>query len=56
MGEYWKPTTKKDLIIWIKSRYFNIGQCVAGLERKPIKQLRAIYYELIRRIKEPVQL
>ena len=53
MGEYYVPPNKRELIIWIKQRYFAIGQTVSGLERLPKKQLYSIYYELIRRIKKP---
>ena len=52
-GQYYIPPTKRELLIFIKQRYFNMGQCVAGLDTKPKKQLYAIYYELIRRIKKP---
>jgi len=55
MGNYWIPPTKKALLIWIKQRYFGMGQTVAGLERLPKKNLYAIYYQLIKNIKEPVQ-
>jgi hypothetical protein len=55
MAEYYVPPNKRELIIWIKQRYFAIGQCVAGLERLPKKNLYAIYYQLIKNIKEPVQ-
>lgn len=52
-NDYWIPPTKRELLIFIKQRYFNMGQCVVGLDTKPKKQLYAIYYELIRRIKKP---
>ena len=55
-GSYYVPSNKRELIIWIQQRYWNAGQTAAGLERYPKKRLLAIYYELIRRIKEPVQL
>ena len=54
-NDYWIPPTKRELVIWIQRQYWNAGQCTSGLDRKPTKQLWAIYYELIRRIKEPVQ-
>ena len=50
MGEYYVPPNKKELIIWIKQRYFAIGQCVAGLERLPKKQLFAIFFQMRKRI------
>lgn len=50
MGEYYFPSTKKDLLIWIKQRYFSQGQCVAGLERLPKKQLFAIFFQMRKRI------
>ena len=52
MSEYYIPKSKKELIIWIKQRYFSQGQCVAGLDRLPVKRLYAIYYKLIEQVKE----
>ena len=46
MPEFYVPRTKQELVKWIKDRYIAIGQCVSGLERKPIKQLYAIFYSL----------
>ena len=46
MADFYVPSTKKDLITWIKSRYSDIGQCIAGLEGKPTKRLYAIFYSL----------
>ena len=51
--DYYVPPTKRELVIWIQKQYWNAGQTVAGLERYPKKRLMAIYFELIRRIKEP---
>ena len=46
-GQYYIPPTKRELLIFIKQRYFNMGQCVAGLERLSKKQLLAIFYRLL---------
>ena len=46
MGDFYVPRSKRELVEWIKQRYMAIGQCVSGLERKPTKQLYAIFYSL----------
>ena len=51
-GDYYIPHTKKELLIWIRQRYFSQGQCVAGLERLTVKQLYAIFYRLLEQVKE----
>lgn len=52
MPPYYMPKTKKEMIQWIKQRYFVRGQTTNGLDKKPIKQLQAIYFELINKVKE----
>ena len=52
MAEYYVPSTKAELLKWIRTRYFGMGQCVQGLERLQKKQLYAIFYKLIEQIKE----
>jgi hypothetical protein len=46
MGEYYVPPNKRELLEFIRKRYFAIGQTVAGLERLPKKQLYAIFYRM----------
>ena len=48
MPDFYVPKTKRELVDWIKRGYLDRGQCVAGLERKPVKQLYAIFYQLRR--------
>ena len=49
MAEFYLPPNKKELIIWIKQRYF-ASQCVAGLERLSKKQLFAIFFKMRKEI------
>ena len=51
--DYYVPRTKRELVIWIQKQYWNAGQTCSGIEKFPKKRLFAIYYDLIRRIKEP---
>jgi hypothetical protein len=55
MNEYYVPSTKQELVTWIKSRYFSQGQTCSGIEHFPKKRLYAIFYELMSRVKEPQQ-
>jgi len=50
--DYYIPKTKKELLIWIRQRYFSQGQCVHGLDKLPIKRLYAIFYRLLEQVKE----
>ena len=52
MNEYYVPSTKQELVTWIKRQYWANGQTCSGIEKFPKKRLYAIYY-LIRRIKKP---
>ena len=52
MGEFYFPKHKYQLIDWVKQRYMNLGQTVSGLKRLSKKQLQAIYYKEISKIKE----
>jgi hypothetical protein len=49
MPDYYVPKTKKDLVTLIRRQYWCNGQTVSGLERKPIKQLYAIYHSIRQR-------
>lgn len=52
MPEYYMPQSKKELVQWIKQRYWVRGQTATGLEKKEKRQLIAIYFELIRQHRE----
>lgn len=52
MPEYYQPKTKRELVQWIRQRYFVRGQTCHGIEKKPVKALRAIFYEMIRQHRE----
>jgi len=51
MSEYYIPPTKKAVVEWIKNHYTQQGQTVSGLERKPYKQLIAIYHSIRKGLK-----
>lgn len=48
MTSYYVPSTKRELVEMIKRYYYLKGQTVSGLERKPVKQLYAIFHSIRR--------
>ena len=52
MPEYYTPKTKSELIKWIKKRYWNAGKTAHDLNKMSKKQLYAIFYSILDRIRQ----